>query len=202
MTADDAEDSISGDSSPAEYEPGSAADFDRLYRNTYPRLKRTVTAILGDAAAAEDCVQDAFVRAFRAWPRWKPVAPAEMWVHRIALNRAFSYRRSVPLREVGELLRRLGRPEPQPDPADALEWSEMKRAMRKLPPKLAAAVVLRHYHGYSNRDIATMTGVSERMVGLRLNQARSRLRADLGDAISTRLPTIDSKPVLSLDGHD
>jgi DNA-directed RNA polymerase specialized sigma24 family protein len=78
----------------------------------------------------------------------------------------------------------------------------MKRAMRKLPPKLAAAVVLRHYHGYSNRDIATMTGVSERMVGLRLNQARSRLRADLGDAISTRLPTIDSKPVLSLDGHD
>ena len=202
MSTDTAEASSGGGPFLAVYEPGSAADFDRLYRNTYPRLKRTVTAILGDAEAAEDCVQDAFVRAFRAWPKWKPVAPAEMWVHRIALNRAFSYRRSVPLREIGELLRRLGRPEPEPDPAGALEWSELKRALRKLPPKLAAAIVLRHYHGYSNRDIARMTGVSERMVGLRLNQARRRLRDALGSSIDPQLPTIDSGAVLYLDGHE
>ena len=54
----------------ARYRPGSAQDFDRLYRASYPRLVRTLTALLRDGAAAEDCVQEAFVRAFKAWPRW------------------------------------------------------------------------------------------------------------------------------------
>jgi RNA polymerase sigma-70 factor (ECF subfamily) len=202
MPPDDAETPIRSSAFAGDYEAGSDADFDRLYRNTYPRLKRTVTAILGDAAAAEDCVQDAFVRAFRAWPTWKPVAPAEMWVHRIALNRAFTYRRSIPFGEIGEVLRRLGRPEPEPDPADSLEWSELKRALRRLPAKLAAAVVLRHYHGYTNRDIASLTGVSERTVGLRLSQARSRLQKDLGSLLEPKLPTIDAVAVVFADGQE
>lgn len=185
-----------------DYRPGSDADFDRLYRNAYPGLKRIVTAVLGDAAAAEDCVQDAFVRAFRAWPKWKPVAPAEMWVQRIALNRAFSYRRKMAFQEIGEVLRRLGRPEPPPEPADALEWSELKRALRRLPAKLAAAVVLRHYHGYTNRDIANLVGVSERTVGLRLREARRRLQADLGGSADAQLPTIGAPRVLYSDAPE
>jgi RNA polymerase sigma-70 factor (ECF subfamily) len=185
------------------YRPGSAADFDRLYRNMYPRLKRTLTAVIGDATAAEDCLQDAFVRAFRAWPKWKPLAPAEMWVHRIALNRAFSYRRWKALHEIGETLRRLGQPEPPQDPADTLEWAELKRALRGLPRKVAAAVVLRHYCGYTNRDIANLTGVSERMVGLRLSEGLRRLRADLcGSLEAQQLPTIDPLRVLYSKGRE
>jgi RNA polymerase sigma-70 factor, ECF subfamily len=162
------------------YKAGSVADFDRLYRTAYPRLKRTLTAILGDAEAAEDCVQDAFVSAFEAWPRWSPQAPAEVWMHRIALNSAFSYRRKRKLREVGELVRRLGRPEAGPDPAEAGDTDDLLQALRRLPPKVAAAIVLRYYHGYTNRDIASALGVSERMVGLRLAEAKKRLQADLG----------------------
>src|SRR5713101_6357883 len=41
------------------YEPGSRDDFDRLYRDSYPRIYRTMLAVLGDPAAAEDCTQDA-----------------------------------------------------------------------------------------------------------------------------------------------
>src|SRR5712671_4648454 len=70
----------------ASYRPGSSPDFDRLYRASYPRLVRTLTALLRDGAAAEDCVQEAFVRAFKAWPRYRPDAPAEAWLHRIALT--------------------------------------------------------------------------------------------------------------------
>lgn len=162
------------------YQPGSVADFDRLYRSAYPRLKRTLTAILGDDAAAEDCVQDAFVSAFEAWPRWTPQAPAEVWLHRIALNGAFSYRRKLRLREVGELVRRLGRPGEGPDPADAGESDDLRQALRRLPPKVCAALVLRYYHGYTNRDIAAALGVSERMIGLRLAEAKQRLQKDLG----------------------
>src|SRR5881409_1569606 len=75
------------------YQPGSKDDFDRLYQTACPRVFRTLSAILADPEAAEDCTQDAFVQAFRAWPRWRPDAPAEAWVHRIAVNRAISHRR-------------------------------------------------------------------------------------------------------------
>jgi len=76
-----------------EYQPGSKEDFDQLYQETYPRIFHTLATVLGDAASAEDCAQDAFLKAFRAWPRWKADAPAEAWVHRIALNTAFSFMR-------------------------------------------------------------------------------------------------------------
>ncbi len=147
-------------------------------------MYRTLTALLSDPAAAEDCAQDAFVQAFRAWSRWRPDAPAEAWVHRIAVNRAISYRRSAKLRSVGEILRRVGRPAPSLDPAELATRSDLLSALRTLPPKLAAAIVLRHYHGYNNREIAAALGVSERTVGTRLRQAAQRLRRTLEPSFS------------------
>jgi len=158
------------------YQPGSREDFDRLYRSAYPRVYRTLTVILGDPAEAEDCTQDAFVKAFQAWKRWRPDAPAEAWIHRIAVNRAISYRRSAQLRTVGELLRRLGRPSGGADPAQVATKPDLLTALRSIPPKLAAAIVLRHYHGYNNREIAAALGVSERTIGTRLSQAAELLR--------------------------
>jgi RNA polymerase sigma-70 factor (ECF subfamily) len=158
------------------YQPGSREDFDRLYRSAYPRVYRTLTAILGDPAEAEDCAQDAFVKAFQAWKRWRPDAPAEAWIHRIAVNRAISYRRSSQLRTVGELIRRLGRPAGSDDPAQVATKPDLLTALRSIPPKLSAAIVLRHYHGYNNREIAVALGVSERTIGTRLSQAAERLR--------------------------
>jgi RNA polymerase sigma-70 factor (ECF subfamily) len=171
------------------YKPGSREDFDRLYRSAYPRVYRTLSAILSDPEAAEDCAQDAFVQAFQAWKRWRPDAPAEAWVHRIAVNRAISYRRSAKLRSVGEVLRRLGRPGAGVDPADAATRPDLLTALRSIPPKLAAAIVLRHYHGYNNREIAAALGVSERTVGSRLQQAGERLRAALEPSFSLGPPS-------------
>lgn len=167
-----------------EYRPGSRLDFDRLYQSAYPRVFRTLYAILGDREAAEDCAQDAFVQALGAWKRWKPDAPAEAWVHRIAVNRAISYRRRARIRTVTETLRRIGRPAPSDDPAEAATKPDVMSALQKIPPKLAAAIVLRHYHGYNNREIAAALGVSERTVGTRLLQATQRLRAILEPSFS------------------
>lgn len=138
-------------------------------------------AILADPAEAEDCAQDAFVHAFKAWSRWRPDAPAEAWIHRIAVNSAISYRRRARLRSAGELVRRLGRPSKGVDPADVAVRPNLLGALRTIPPKLAAAIVLRHYHGYNNREIAAALGVSERTVGTRLRQAGERLRGALGE---------------------
>ena len=166
------------------YRAGSREDFDRLYRTAYPRVYRTLSAILSEPADVEDCAQDAFVQAFRAWKRWRPTAPAEAWVHRIAVNRAISYRRRERLRSIGELLRRLGRPTAPADPADQAIRPDLLTALRSLPPRLAAAIVLRHYHGYTNREIAAALGVSERTVGSRLRAAAQRLRRMLEPAFS------------------
>jgi RNA polymerase sigma factor (sigma-70 family) len=173
---------VSGQHVPEPYEPGSEQDFDRLYRNSYPRVFRTLVAILADPAQAEDCAQDAFVQAFKAWKRWRPDAPAEAWVHRIAVNTAISYRRRARIRSVPELLRRVGRPQLGVDPAEVATQPDLLTALRTLPPKLGAAIVLRHYHGYSNREIAASLGVSERTVGTRLKQAAERMRAALGES--------------------
>ena len=182
---------------PSQYEPGSAADFDRLYRTAYPRVFRTLVAILADQAEAEDCAQDAFVQAFKAWKRWRPDAPAEAWIHRIAVNSAISYRRRARLRSVGEVLRRLGRPSQGLDPADVAVQPDLLGALRTLPPKLAAAVVLRHYHGYNNREIAASLGVSERTVGTRLRQAAERLRQALGPDMAPGAFSLEAPAALS-----
>jgi RNA polymerase sigma-70 factor (ECF subfamily) len=170
------------------YQPGSKEDFDRLYRKAYPIVYRTLMAILRDPNEAEDCAQDAFVQAFHAWPRWRPDAPAEAWVHRIAVNRAISYRRRARLRTIAEVVRRLGRPAPSADPVEVATRPDVLTALRSLPPKLAAAVVLRHYHGYNNREIAAAVGVSERTIGARLQQATLRLRAELDPSFSLEGP--------------
>jgi RNA polymerase sigma-70 factor (ECF subfamily) len=167
------------------YRPGSVRDFERLYRATYGRLLGTVVVMLGDRAAAEDCLHEAYLKAFRRWPEWQPQAPAEAWLHRIAVNEALSYRRWARLREVGELVRRLGRPTEADLQSAGAVSSDFLKAIRKLPPKQIAAIVLRYYHGYTNREIATALGVPERTVASRLAAARARLRSELGAEFET-----------------
>jgi RNA polymerase sigma-70 factor (ECF subfamily) len=143
--------------------------------------------VLGDRAAAEDCAQDTFERAYRSWSSWRPDAPVEAWLHRIAINVAVSDRRRARIRHAGELVRRLGRPSPAPDPTALAERSDLIRALRKLPTKQAAAIVLRHFHGYSNREIAASLGVPDQTVASRLTAARKQLQAALRDTREQRM---------------
>jgi RNA polymerase sigma-70 factor (ECF subfamily) len=178
--------------------PGSREDFDRLYLETHPRLVRTLTAVVGDRAAAEDCVQEAFVRAWRAWPRWRPEAAVEAWLYRIALNVAFSHRRRVRLRQMAERLLRpgLGRPDAR------VAASPLREALAKLPPREAAAVMLRHYHGYSRLETARILGLTERAVSLRVARAQAILLRELGEDWAEGLqlhPLVGSRVIRSED---
>ncbi len=189
----------SAEPEPPAYEAGSRDDFDRLYRDSYPRIYRTMLGVLGDPAAAEDCTQEAFVLAFRAWGRWRPDAPAEAWLHRIAINVAVSYQRKANLRSIGAILRRLGRPAAGSDPAQVALDRDLAAALGRLSPKLRAALVLRHYHGYTNREIATAIGTSERTVNKRLRTAAERMRRLL--ARDVNLFPLDASASLSSKGE-
>ena len=164
------------------YTPGNADDFDRLYRDSYARVVKTLVAMLRDQAAAEDCAQDAFVLAFRSWGRWRGDGPAEAWLFSIARRAAISHIRRAKLRALPELLRRVGRPAPQADTADTVTESDaFMAALRQLPPDQAMTIVLRHQHGYSSREIATALDIPDSTVASRLAMARSRLIMALGD---------------------
>jgi RNA polymerase sigma factor (sigma-70 family) len=166
----------------AQYTPGVQADFDRLYRASFVRVVRTLAGIVGSLEAAEDCAQEAFTRAYPAWPAWSGDVPAEAWLHRIAVNTAISYRRREQIRSLPSLIMRLGIPPPAPDPTHTAESGTLLLELRRLPPKQAAAVVLRYYHGYSNREVAAALGVSERTVGQRISDALGMLRSRLGES--------------------
>ena len=155
-----------------EYRAGDVVDFERLYRRSFSRIRATLVAMLRDKADADDCAQEAFVRAFRAWPQWRPEAPAEAWVHRIAINVAVSHRRRQRLTGVLHDLLRSSDHDPSAAVADR---SDLMRALQALPPRQAAVIVLRHLHGYSNREIAAALEVPERTVASRLSAARARL---------------------------
>ena len=178
------------------YQPGSAADFDRLYRDSYNKILATMVGVLGgDWPTAEDATQEAFARAFGSWARWKPDAPAEAWVLRIAVNVAISVRRKERLRSATELIRRLGRPRPQADPGDSVV-APLMAALRSLSVPEAMVVVLRHYHGYSNREIAAALRLPESTVSSRLVTAKNRLKKLLG-VVEDGSVTWDGQGVIS-----
>jgi RNA polymerase sigma-70 factor (ECF subfamily) len=160
------------------YEPGSDKDFGRLYRDTYSRVLATLQSMVPGLAAAEDCAQETFVHAFRAWGSWKPDAPAEVWLHRIAINTAITYRRREWLRQPGELIRRIGYPLTEVDPTND-DSQALLEALRRLPPHLSAVIVLRHVHGYTNREIAAALDTPESTIGYRLATAKNRLATEL-----------------------
>ena len=177
----------------AGYRPGVKEDFDRLYRATYQRVYASLVLILRNPTAAEDAAQEGYLRAFKAWKTWKQEAPAEAWLYRIAMNVAFTHRRRERLYEIGEVIRRLGRPK-ETDPTEVMQ-PDLVRELRALPPKQAAALVLRHLHGFTNREIAAAIGVPERTVASRLAAAKARLRARLGDRFEAGLGTSGSPRV-------
>ncbi|MGH7687139.1 MAG: RNA polymerase sigma factor [Candidatus Dormibacteria bacterium] len=167
---------------PSSYHAGDPDDFGRLYRESYHRVLLTLRGVLRDEAAAEDCTQEAYVRAFRAWPSWKPDAPAEAWVHRIAINVAISHRRRERLRSIADRLQR----REVIAPTDAAHL-DLINALRRLKPRHAAVIVLRHHHGYSNREIAAALKIPESTVSAQLVAAKRQLVQMLGERVTLSL---------------
>lgn len=157
----------------------SRRGFQRVYRRAYPRVYRTLAALLANPTDAADCTQDAFVRAFDEWERLRRDMPLEVSIHRIAVERAASYRRKSRLKSVAGLLHRLGSPLAKGESPGLDAQRSLVSALRTIDPKLAAAIVLRYYHGYTNRQIAGVIGVSERTVVNHLREASERLRTAL-----------------------
>lgn len=161
--------------------------------------------MLGSAFDAEDAVQEAFTRAWRAFDRFEGRASVRTWLYKIASNVCFdmlraSKRRARPmdLNEPGTVDGPLGEPlaerhwiEPMPDdrvltpagdPADQAVTRESIRlafvaALQLLPPRQRAVLILRDVLAWRAKEVADLLGTSVQSV----NSALQRARATLAD---------------------
>lgn len=155
---------------------GGEMDAARLLEEHGDRLLRLCTLYLRDRALAEDAVQDTFLKAMQAWPRFRRQEAEGAFLTRIAVNVCRDYLRS-PWRR-----RRAAMPEenalppvPGPEPAD----DTLLRTVMDLPRKYREVVVLYYYQEYSSSEIAGLLGLSVSGVTVRLSRARGLLRQRL-----------------------
>jgi RNA polymerase sigma-70 factor (ECF subfamily) len=151
---------------------GSVADLERLFREHWPRAFRAARLVTGDAAAAEDIAQEAFLAAVRNLDRFDRRRPFAPWLHRIVVNRAIDWTRARKLRaevELGEYLP--GAPAPEVD-GTALE------RIAELTPEHRAVVVLRYVLEYTPGEIAELLDLPRGTVNSRLRRGLDRMKAD------------------------
>ena len=156
---------------------GSADAFDELFARHWPRAYRAACLVCGDADAAEDVTQEAFLSAIRALDRFDRRRPFGPWLHRIVVNRAIDHTRARALRR--EVAEERAPEAVAPEPAAPDE--ELLQALTALGVEQRAVVVLRHLLGYPPAEIA-------RLLDLPRGTVNSRLRRGL-DSLATELDT-------------
>jgi RNA polymerase sigma factor (sigma-70 family) len=146
------------------------AGWEALYEREYPRLLRALTAIAGDGGAAEDAVQEAFVRGYA-----QGLATLERpgaWLLVVATRVLFrDRRRRVTSVEVETL------PAVRDEIDFAIERADLLAALRQLPERQRAVVVARYYYDLSYEEIARAFAIRTGTVGATLSQALAKLRA-------------------------
>jgi RNA polymerase sigma-70 factor (ECF subfamily) len=144
--------------------------------------------ITGDAALAEDALQDAFVDAWRALPRFEARARFSTWLHRIAVNAALGVRRSrAPwgrrLADDPEGEQLAAAPDHAPGPEQLAHAAGVgaaaSAALEQLTPLERTAFVMRHHEGASITEIRSALGGSENSVKQAIFRAVRKLRVAL-----------------------
>ena len=124
---------------------------------------------------AEDCFQETFVSALRAWPRVRDDGRLRSWILTIAHHKAMDSHRArrrnpVPVEELPEV----PVAEPGFDPGDEALWTDV----RSLPRKQRAAVLLRFAGDLSHAEIGAAIGCSEEAARRSVHEGLKKLRED------------------------
>ena len=163
---------------------GDVQAFERLYREHVGAVYGLCLRLTRDAAHAEDCAQECFLKAWRALPGFQTRSSFRTWLHRIAVNVVLTRRRKSGARD------ERAAPCPFPDEAHIeppgewtldtpVELTEIEAAIAGLPDGARDVLVLCGIYGYSHGEAARMLGVAEGTCKAQLHRARNLLRARL-----------------------
>lgn len=168
----------------------SEADRDRdvaaLFDRHYAPLCRLAFVILGDAALAEEIVMDALLKTYTGWGRIRDLDRSDAYLKRAVVNlcRSKIRRKTVESRvnEVTHHRESLRVPDwdPERHETSRLVWA----AVKTLPERQRAAVVLRYFEDLPEAQIAEVLECSVGTVKSQLSKARSKLEKQLGTSLS------------------
>jgi len=155
------------------------ADFEALYERNWRYVYRICYSYMGNAADAEDCAEDVFVKILTGNIVFKDAEHERKWLAVTAINRCKDKLKSSAFRLTDSL-----DAEEAPDIAapEKEDYSDVREAVIALPERLKAAVILYYYCGYKAEEIAKQFGRSPSTVRNLLKEARDLLREKLGGA--------------------
>lgn len=169
---------------------GERALFGRLVRRHNQRVFRIVRAILHDDGEAEDTVQYAHVAAFRQLEQFRGASSYATWLTRIAVNEAYGRLRRRKRRAVVPLEEARGEAtmSPMASPEDETYNHELGRLLERnideLPDALRVVFVMREVQEVDTAETASILGLSEAAVRVRLHRARAALQSSLTRAMA------------------
>ena len=178
---------------------GDKRAFDLLVLKYQAKILALVSRYVQDSHEVQDVTQEAFIKAYRALPRFRGDAAFYTWLYRIAINTAKNHLVSRSRRPPGsdveiedaEYYEAGGALRDQENPENQLFRAELEKvvntAIKELPDDLRAAVTLREFDGLSYEDIADIMDCPVGTVRSRIFRAR--------EAIDTRVQA-------QLDGRD
>jgi RNA polymerase sigma-70 factor (ECF subfamily) len=151
---------------------GSEVAIEELFDRHWDAIHRAALLVTGDAAAAEDIAQEAFLSALRALDRFDVRRPLGPWLHRIVVNRAIDWCRARALRaEVAAV----ADPGTDDERRDAPLGDAMVAALQQLPPEQRAVVVLRYLLDLTPGEIARALELPRGTVNSRLRRGLDAL---------------------------
>ncbi|HKP15397.1 MAG TPA: RNA polymerase sigma factor [Gemmatimonadaceae bacterium] len=164
---------------------GDVEAFSRLVDLHYPRCARIAVRILGNREDAEEAIQDAFLRAFKALGDYEDRERFSAWLTRILVNQcrtvlARTKRRDALFAELDP--RRLDffiAAEP-----DEGTWLELEHVLGQLPAEQREAIVLKYADDLTYEEMSRITGAGESALKMRVQRAFARLRAMLQEVPS------------------
>jgi len=150
------------------------SSFEAFYRQTAVPLRAYVVRVLGHAAAAEDIVQDAYLRLLRAPPPIRDPGELRAYLFRIASNLIHDYwRRQRRERDVSDR----GAGEPATVNPNMPLKLDMARVFQQLRPQQRQLMWLAYVEGAEHREIAAALGLREHSIRVLLHRARRKLAA-------------------------
>jgi RNA polymerase sigma-70 factor (ECF subfamily) len=171
----------------AKAKSGNVGAFEELVRMHQQSALRVAYFVSGDADAAEDVAQEAFVKAYRALPRFREESAFRPWLLRIVRNEALNDRRRRGRQE--RLSLRLSADPVSGGTAQSPETTVVTQqnqeavlaAVERLPERGRQVVALRYLIGLSEEETATTLGVPVGTVKSRTSRALRALERALGD---------------------
>jgi RNA polymerase sigma-70 factor (sigma-E family) len=166
----------------AEQEASRPVELVSAFHAHFGGLCRLAHLIVGDSALAEDIVQEAFLRTFAGWRRVRDPDRVHVYLRRAVINVSRSkLRRRGHERRANAIVygstREEGRHEADRESADVVV-----EAVRLLPERQKAAVLLRYYLDLPESDIADTLGTKVGTVKSQLAKARRNLEKALAEA--------------------